>query len=137
MRTVLQDVKQSRNRIVFSVARAYYAPYTTTMSKPKGAAPHTTVIYKYPVQIDDEFALELPDGAQVLTVAMQNGEPWLWAMVKTGSPAKTRWFRIIGTGNPIDDAAQLAFVGTFQMRGGTMVWHLFEKKAETALAVRS
>jgi hypothetical protein len=108
-------------------------------------APSTTVvvvtnvrtIYKYPVEVDDEFTIGLPEGARVLSVDTQHGEPVMWALVDPTAPTTNRTFRVIGTGHPIEDAAELAFVGTFQMRGGSLIFHLFEKSPAEALGLQA
>lgn len=38
-------------------------------------------IYKYPIETVDQQQVKMPDGAQILTVQVQNGKPCLWAMV--------------------------------------------------------
>lgn len=86
---------------------------------------NSRTVYKYPVTLDDAFALQLPRGAQLLTVQVQRGEPVLWALVDPGAPDETRTFRLAGTGHRIDDADLLTYVGTFQLHGGALVFHLF------------
>ena len=86
-------------------------------------------VHKYPVEITDEFWVEMPAGAevltvQVLTVQVQQGEPFLWAKVDTAAPYRPHGFRLIGTGLPAgDDPGR--YVGSFQLEGGTLVFHLF------------
>jgi len=51
--------------------------------------------------------------------------PQLWAYVDPTEPRVTRKFRIIGTGHPIaTDPGD--YIGTFQMGGGALVFHVFE-----------
>ena len=118
--------------------------YNTDMQKrlpaPSTAAVVVTnvrIIYKYPVEVDDEFTVELPEGARVLSVDTQHGEPVMWAMVDPTAPTSKRAFRVIGTGHPIDDADELSFVGTFQLRGGSLIFHLFEKAPAGALGLQA
>lgn len=86
-------------------------------------------IYKYPVSVTDDFMLDMPAGAKVLSVQVQNGEPHLWALVETdGVMHERRTFHLYGTGNPLPrDVGSFVFVGTFQLRGGALVFHLFEE----------
>lgn len=85
-----------------------------------------TTIYKYPVEIADEFWVEMPTGARILTVQVQNGEPFIWAQVETTAPYEPRGFRVVGTGHPMSDAEMgMPYVGTFQLEGGALVFHLF------------
>lgn len=84
-------------------------------------------IFKYPVRIRDKFEVELPQSAEILDVQLQFGEPMMWALVDPQEQKVTRRFRVIGTGHPIesDDLHRLHYVGTFQVAGGDMVFHLF------------
>jgi hypothetical protein len=86
-------------------------------------------VWKYPVTIGDEFTLEMPLAAKVLTVQVQHGAPYLWALVDPANvdAMRTRRFRLAGTGHPIEDTDGLKYVGTFQMFGGSLVWHVFEE----------
>ncbi len=82
-------------------------------------------VYKYPIIATDYFQLELPQDAQILTIQTQHSEPQLWALVDTDALMETRRFRLAGTGHPISDE-NLRYIGTFQLNGGTLVFHLFE-----------
>lgn len=86
-------------------------------------------IYKYPVEINDTFEIALPRDAKVLTVQTQGARPCMWAIVDTNQPSETRQFRLVGTGHPLDDGddgAAFNYIGSFQMKGGLLVFHLFE-----------
>jgi hypothetical protein len=83
-------------------------------------------VYKYPVQVTDAPTVRLPKGAQVLTVQEQCGDVFMWALVDPSAEKEARTFRIAGTGHPVDDGLELKFVSTFQMRGGALVFHVFE-----------
>lgn len=51
----------------------------------------------------------------------------VWALVNPEEPTERRPFRLAGTGHPIDyEADDLRFVGSFQLDGGTLIFHLFE-----------
>ena len=86
----------------------------------------TQTIWKYPFEIKDEICLEMPEQAQILTVQVQAGTACIWALVSPNPHriAAKRWFRIYGTGHPVDEPGQ--YVGTFQLHGGALVFHLFE-----------
>lgn len=82
-------------------------------------------IYKYPVKITDAFTVDLPVGAEILTVQMQNDEPCMWVLVELEPGIReTRAFRIYGTGHMVNDKD--SYIGTFQQHDGRLVWHLFE-----------
>jgi hypothetical protein len=84
----------------------------------------TKTIWKYRVPLQDEFSLDLPSGAQILTVQEQCGSPHIWVKVQTGLVNVKRNFRVYGTGHDMDQDGE--YIGTFQMSGGQLVFHLFE-----------
>lgn len=84
-------------------------------------------IYKYPLNIDDEQTVELPVGAEILTVQLQHGRPHIWAAVDEDQPnLEARKLLTIGTGNPMPEVGK--YLGTYQTASGgeAFVWHLFE-----------
>ncbi len=83
-------------------------------------------IWKYPVPIAVGFDMDMPEGAEVLTVQVQGASPEMWALVHPDMPKVTRRFRLYGTGQPIEGRSG-RYIGTFQMAGGAFIWHLFEE----------
>ena len=81
-------------------------------------------IWKFPLEVTDDECLEMPFGARVLTIQTQNGKPCLWALVEPGSSPILRKFRIVGTGHEFDGKGE--YVGTFQLMGGALVFHVFD-----------
>ena len=88
-----------------------------------------SVIYKYLVQTQREFALEIPDGRyEVLDVQMQQAAAVLWIRVSAdpAAPKIKRWFWLLPTGMEFDDDhVTLKYVGTFQPTD-KLTFHLFE-----------
>ncbi len=86
-------------------------------------------IFKYPVEINDTITIDLPLGARILSVQTQNNSPMMWALVDPTEPTVPRNFEVFGTGHPInyDTGTDRRFVGTFQINGGSHVFHLFER----------
>lgn len=83
-------------------------------------------VHKYPVQMQAEFTVELPRGAEFLSVQEQNGEPQMWFRVDTRREVVRQVFSIVGTGHPIaPELSRLPHLGTFQVAGGSLVFHLF------------
>lgn len=80
-------------------------------------------IWKFPLSevVSLTFGLEMPLGADVVHVGVQNGEIVLWARVDTELEIVTRYFVIIETGDPEPHGA---YVGTVQIE--QYVWHVFE-----------
>lgn len=81
-------------------------------------------IYKYPVPVADSFSIFLPKGAEILTVQTQGEGAYVWAIVEPGGGVRKRDFCLRGTGHPLGDVGR--YIGTFQLRGGSIVFHLFE-----------
>lgn len=93
-------------------------------------------VWKYTIPVGDgDFEVEMPRRATLLSAQAQNGEVCLWALVTPTLPKEKRTFRIFGTGHPIPPLAY-AYVGTVQMEGGKLVWHLFERISPTAVRGR-
>lgn len=82
-------------------------------------------IWKYPLNTSGATELQMPAGAKVLSMQLQGGTPTLWAKVDTTAPLVERAFHVIGTGWEFDFNPG-EFIGTFQMAGGTFVFHVFE-----------
>lgn len=84
-------------------------------------------IFKYDVDINDYFTLELPKRAKILTVQSQRGVPYLWILVDPEEKLMKRTFRVAGIGHIIDEPDEkLNYINTFQLYNGDLVFHLFE-----------
>lgn len=79
-------------------------------------------VWKYPFTLE----MELPKGAEVLTVRMQGDQRTIWALVDlSASTLEKRTFLVVGTGSPIEESVQsLTYIDTY-LEGG-LVMHLFE-----------
>jgi hypothetical protein len=90
-------------------------------------------IHRFPLRIAEVQRVEMPEGARVLTAQQRDfthpdGRSIdLWALVDTSAPTTERVFRIIGTGQPADDAEDLSYISTVQLQHGALVFHVFEK----------
>ena len=81
-------------------------------------------IYKYRLQqIRDRFSVPMPAGAQIVHVASQGGWPCIWAIVDTDAPEVVYDFELRGTGHELGSVGD--HIGTFQLDGGGLVFHLF------------
>ena len=84
-------------------------------------------VWKFPIPFADTFSIDMPAGAKLLHVAEQHRDVCLWALVNPTATKEPRYFRIAGTGHPIDTSdQQLQHVGTWLMESGRVVFHLFE-----------
>ena len=80
-------------------------------------------IWKYSL----ENIIEMPKGAEILTIDIQNGQMFnaqMWVKVNTENEMEKRMFEVIGTGQNFDDTNK-KYLGTYQ--DGPFVWHVFEK----------
>lgn len=82
-------------------------------------------IYKYPVPFDTNQAIELPRGAMLLDLQIQNDSPMLWAVIDLDEPARQKFhIRMSGSGLALDfDPRGAILQRTTQM--GNLVWHWF------------
>jgi hypothetical protein len=93
-------------------------------------------IFKYPVPMEligsnalwnDRFELALPAGAEILSVQAQANMPVVWALVDPEAPVKFRKFLLLNTGGIMPENMDYKYLGTYQLNGGGLVFHLFEK----------
>lgn len=85
------------------------------------------VIFKYPLATVEEQVIEMPKGAEILSLQVQNNLPTLWAMVDTEAPLEGRVFISVLTGGALKVPREgLSFLGTAQMNNGAFVVHVFE-----------
>lgn len=84
-------------------------------------------ILKFPIPwpLQDRFDIEMPNGADVLTVQTQDGRACIWAAVDPEAVRVKTGFILHGTGHTLSEEAG-SYVGTFQLLGGDLVFHLFE-----------
>jgi len=86
----------------------------------------TKTIWKFPLQIDGDTDIEIPEGAEILCLQTQYTTPAMWALVDPDGKKEMRRFIIFGTGHFIQRAEHYKYIGTFQQQNGLLVWHLFE-----------
>lgn len=86
------------------------------------------VVYRYPVEVTDQQIITMPTGAEILHIARRDGteDVDMWALVDPDAAPQIRYFRVAGTGHPLANARRLRHIGTFQLRQGALVFHLFE-----------
>ena len=82
-------------------------------------------IWKFPIGTDP--TLWLPEGAELLTVAVQRGTAYLCALVDPNAPVVGRTVAVVGTGHEIEGEPG-AYVGTLHMasNGIDLVFHVFD-----------
>ena len=82
-------------------------------------------IWKYVLVIDDVQYIEMPMGAKLLDVQMQNGNPCLWVLVNPNAERESRAIYMRGTGHNANHVKDLTYVATFQMHNGELIFHVF------------
>ncbi len=66
----------------------------------------------------------MPRGAKILCVQVQRGEGYLWVECDPKAQRVQREIIIRGTG--FETQANALYIGTFQMDGGDLVWHVYD-----------
>lgn len=88
-------------------------------------------IWKYQLEFAQEQFVEMPGGAVIQSVGLQDGVICLWAEVQSDRPNKKRSIWVFGTGHemPADTKGpaswSLRFIGSVQQ--GVFVWHIYER----------
>lgn len=86
------------------------------------------VIWKYKVEDRPFTDLQMPGGAEILSVAIQENHAYIWALVNPNQKnLVTRRIHIIGTGHPFTEPLG-KYIGTIYMDSfiGPLVWHYFD-----------
>jgi len=84
-------------------------------------------IWKYPLKVEDEQIIEVPYGAEFLSVQAQHDQPCLWAKVAPGVQEVSVKVVTVGTGHPAQHTEGMQYVGSYQLHGGGFVGHVFIK----------
>lgn len=86
-------------------------------------------IFKYKFEVYDNVHIVMPLDSEILSVQVQDEIPCIWALVDAQNKLETRRFEIFGTGYLVECNSQIQrkFIGTFQLGGGRLVFHLFER----------
>ena len=81
-------------------------------------------IFKYPISVQENL-IELPVGAEILTIQLQNGEPYIWVKLDDEElDIEEHSFIVVGTGWNLGEIGN--YLGTYQTNG--LVWHVFHQK---------
>lgn len=91
-------------------------------------------IWKY--VLTPEIELEMPVGAQILSVHADGDGVSLWALVCPDAPREKRRFVSFTTGDKVPQVkvpqVPMQFHGAAHLHGGEFVFHVFELVAEEA-----
>jgi hypothetical protein len=86
-------------------------------------------VFKYPLEIEDEQLIMLPQDAEPLRIMVQNNIPCLWVRLQTTGDCPTVAWTIItrGTGHPAPSEQEATYIDSYMLSGGQLVFHVFVK----------
>ena len=82
-------------------------------------------IWKYLLPLQERPSIDMPEGAEILSVQFQREVLTMWALVDPSKPLKARHFEIAGTGFELRDLPR-RHIATVQTESQNLVWHIFE-----------
>lgn len=82
-------------------------------------------IFKYPLVVSDRQYVTMPIGAELLTIQLQHGKPYLWAWVDEHAVPSAQAIMMCGTGQPFPEGKMGKYLGTLQLDGGDFIVHTF------------
>lgn len=81
-------------------------------------------IYKYKIKVMDEQDIQIPNGAEILSVAEQYGEIVLYANVDPEADLIPYHISVRGTGHSAVGLRH-KFLGTVKLADGALMFHVF------------
>ena len=81
-------------------------------------------IWKYSIN-PRQNKIQMPSGAQILSIQTQRGEPQLWALVDPNNKKETRILQVYGTGWDMPEFPG-KYLGSFQVEKETLIFHVFD-----------
>lgn len=85
-------------------------------------------IWKYPLKIEtQQIVTRIPISTEILCVQVQNETPCIWVLCDPDEQTGPMGIETFGTGHTIDGANR-KYIGTYQLRDGGLVFHVFERK---------
>lgn len=86
-------------------------------------------VWKFSLEVTDEQHIEIPNGAEILTVQTngKDGQPYLYAKVDTERTLERKKIITRGTGHKLSILTG-KYIGTYQYNEGLFVFHVFEEE---------
>lgn len=81
-------------------------------------------IWKFEIALEATQAIEMPRGAEIISVQFQHGVMCLWAIVDSNAAAEQRIIQVFGTGHDFKAHNRKHLATLVQ---GAFVWHVFER----------
>jgi hypothetical protein len=85
-------------------------------------------VYKYSkplLEVEDYVEFDIPGYVETLSVGEQRDNLCVWVLVSGLSKVTHKVYRLVGTGQSIDEL-YTKFVGTVQYYSGSLIVHVFE-----------
>jgi len=83
-------------------------------------------IFKYPLKVTDRQHIAMPLNTELLGVQVQHGQPVLYAIVNDARAKHNYEIITVGTGQELPAGLEADdYVGTYQLEGGDLVFHVF------------
>ena len=82
-------------------------------------------IFKQRLDICDEQVVEMPEGAHILHIDRQEGQPCIWYECDTDRATVKVTILCFGTGYRMDGLPATEYIGTVLVDG--FVWHYYRK----------
>ncbi len=86
-------------------------------------------VFKYSVTRGTEHRLQLPQGARLLGIDLQQGQLYVWALVEPERPAVERLVRLYPTGANMRPDVRRTYIGTVIVNDGRLALHAFEEES--------
>ena len=83
-------------------------------------------IWKFELEVIDRQLIEMPFGAEILDIQIQQGKPCLWARVDPQAEKEKRLIITHGTGHPVSSNTG-QHIGSYQMLADHLVFHVFDE----------
>lgn len=84
-----------------------------------------SAVWKFQLEMTRFQTVPMPKGARIIHVAAQFEKPCIWAIVDPHATKEPRSVGMLTTGETFNDA-EVAYCGSFMLRGGTFVGHIVE-----------
>lgn len=84
-------------------------------------------IWQFTLSLTGVQTIKMPENANIIHLEVQYNELNIWAIVDTKALKEERTFSMYGTGRLLEVAEEEKHIGSFQMSGGSLVFHVFER----------
>lgn len=87
-------------------------------------------VFKVVLALTDDQTVDMRKHAEILTVQMQQGNLCVWFECDPNMPKERRRFAVVGIWHVFEDTAMQKYIGTIQIFGGDLIFHVYERSWE-------